>query len=87
MVLMSALWSNPMTGLLLLAPLIEKTGNILGKEFNSIVIKSVDFRTNLVSVGITPAAATIANILVLGWAVAMLFQFFQIRKIFLKAYW
>ena len=80
MVLMSALWSNPMTGLLLLAPLIQKTGNILGKEFNSIVIKSVDFRTNLVSVGITPAAATIANILVLGWAVAMLFQFFRYAR-------
>lgn len=80
MVLMSALWSNPMTGLLLLAPLIQKTGNILGKEFNSIVIQSVDFRTDLVSVGITPAAATIANILVLGWAVAMMFQFFRYAR-------
>lgn len=80
MVLMSALWSNPMTGLLLIAPLIQKIGNILGEEFNSIVFSSVDFRTDLISVGITPAAATIANILVLGWAVAMLFQFFRYAR-------
>lgn len=80
MVLMSALWSNPMTGLLLIALLVQKTGNIIGKEFNSIVIQSVDFRTNLISIGITPAAATIANILVLGWAVAMMFQFFRYAR-------
>lgn len=80
MILMSALWSNPMSGLLLLAPLIQKTGNILGQEFNSIVIESVDFRTDLISIGITPAAATIANILVLGWVVAMMFQFFRYAR-------
>lgn len=80
MVLMSALWSNPMTGLLLLAPLIQKTGNIIGREFNNIVIQSVDFRITLISIGITPAAATIANILVLGWAVAMVFQFFRYAR-------
>lgn len=80
MLLMSALWSNPMTGLLLLVPLIEKTGNIIGREFNSAVIESVDFRVTLVSIGITPAAATIANILVLGWAAALVFQFFRYAR-------
>lgn len=80
MLLMSALWSNPMSGLLLLAPLIQKTGNTLGNEFNNAVIDSVDIRVNLISIGITPAAATIANILVLGWAVAIIFQFFRYAR-------
>lgn len=80
MLLMSALWSNPMTGLLLLVPLIERTGDVIGREFNNAVIESVDFRVTLVSVGITPAAATIANLLVLGWAAALVFQFFRYAR-------
>ncbi len=80
MLLMSALWSNPMAGLLLLVPLIERTGDVIGREFNNAVIESVDFRITLISAGITPAAATIANLLVLGWAAALVFQFFRYAR-------
>lgn len=80
MLMMSALWSNPMSGLIIFAPLIQKTGNILGEEFNRAVMESVDFRINLISIGITPAAATIANILVFGWIIALVFQFFRYAR-------
>lgn len=80
MLLMSASWSNPGVGLLFLAPLVKHTGAILGEEFNNAVYESVDIRFQLVSFGITPAAATIANLLVLGWAVAMTLQFFRYAR-------
>lgn len=80
MLLMSASWSNPGVGLLFLAPLVKRTGTILGEEFNKAVYESMDIRFQLVSFGITPAAATIANLLVLGWAVAMTLQFFRYAR-------
>lgn len=77
MLLMSAFWSNPATGLLFAAPFISKMGDIVGEEIRNILYNSVSFVWQTVATEISPVAATVANILVFGWTVAVLVQFFR----------
>lgn len=77
MLLMCAFWSNPATGLLFAAPFISKTGNIISEEIRKIVYNSVNFFWQTVAAGISPVTATVANVLVFGWIVAVLVQFFR----------
>ena len=79
MLLMSAFWSNPASGLLIIAPFVSKLGDILGIEIQQLVDQSFvfDFRWQLVAMGIPPVAAGIANILLFGWAVSMGVQFMR----------
>lgn len=80
MLLMSAFWSNPASGLLFIAPLISKAGDVLGVEMQKVLYRSLDFRWQLAAFGISPAAATVANILMFGWAVSMAVQFLRYAR-------
>lgn len=75
--LMSAFWSNPAAGLLFAAPFISKMGNIVGQEITDILYNSMDFFWKTVAFNISPAATTVANVLIFGWTVAVLAQFFR----------
>lgn len=75
MALMSASWSNPGTGLLFIAPFVSKIGSILGERFQEMFYESFNVQLQLVALGLPPVVATITNILIFGWAVAMLVQF------------
>lgn len=79
MLLMAAFWSNPASGLLIIAPFVSKLGDILGIEIQQLMNQSFafDFRWQLVAIGIPPVAAAIANILLFGWAVSMAVQFMR----------
>ena len=77
MLLMSAFWSNPATGLLFAAPFISKMGDIVSEEIKELLYYSMSFVEQLAANIISPAAATLANILVFGWTVSMLVQFFR----------
>lgn len=75
--LMSAFWSNPGTGLLLLAPFIKRLGDVLGEEISSRLYATVDFSLQLAAWGIPPVSAALAYILFSGWAIALLVQVFR----------
>ncbi len=75
MALMAASWSNPGTGLLFIAPFISQIGSILGTQFQEMFYETFNVQLQLVALGLPPVAATIANVLIFGWAVAMLIQF------------
>lgn len=77
MLLMSAFWSNPATGLLFAAPFISRLGDVLGYEIQNTVLSTMDEFWHSLSIDIPPIAATIANILVLGWAIALTLQFLR----------
>ena len=77
MLLLSAFWSNPATGLLFAAPFISRLGNVLGYEIQNTVLSTMDEFWHSLSLDISPIAATIANILVLGWAIALTLQFLR----------
>lgn len=72
--LMAASWSNPAAGLLLLAPLVNRAGKILGEEINARLYSTVDKTLHLAAWGIPPLAAGLGNLLAAGWAAAMLAQ-------------
>ena len=75
--LMSAFWSNPGTGLLLLAPFVQRIGSILGEEIQQRLYSTVDISLQLEAWGIPPASAALAYILLAGWAIALVVQLFR----------
>lgn len=75
--LMAASWSNPGTGLLLLAPFVNRVGQVLGQEIGERLYATVDLRLQLAALGLPPAAATLAGLLTAGWGIAMLVQLFR----------
>lgn len=74
MLLMTASWANPASGLLILSPFIKQAGEILGEQFSEFFYNNVNITYRLITIGISPATAAIANILIIGWAVAMVVQ-------------
>lgn len=75
--LMSAFWSNPGTGLLLVAPFIKRMGDVLGEEISQRLYSTVDLSLQLAAWGIPPASAALAYLLFAGWAIALLVQLFR----------
>lgn len=75
--LMSAFWSNPGTGLLLLAPFVQRVGSILGKEIQEKLYATVDISLQLAAWGIPPASAATAYLLFAGWVIALIVQLFR----------
>lgn len=79
--LMCAFWSNPATGLLFLAPVISRLGDIAGNELTENLLRTqADFRLRLIALHIPPATAGAASVLLIGWAVSMLVCFFRYAR-------
>lgn len=79
--LMSALWSNSTTGLLIMSLFINKVGKILGQEALDRLYSTVDIRLKIIAFGVPPLTATIAYILILGWLVAFIVQLFKCSRL------
>lgn len=73
--LMSASWSNPVTGLLISAPAINRMGKILGEELSEKLYSKVDLSERLVAIGIPPLAAGVTYSFVIFFVVATMVQF------------
>lgn len=81
-VVMALTGSNAAVGLLTVAPLINRVGQLLGQEITPDVVGLVE---RLVSLGLPPILRVIANALVIGWAVSALriflrYQGFRSRR-------
>lgn len=77
LLLMSASWSNPGAGLLLLAPFIHRVGTVLGEEISDRLYSTVDLSLQFAALGIPPAAAGLAYLLICGYAALLLVQLFR----------
>ena len=75
--LMGLTWSNSITGLLLFAPFVKNSGVILGQEYSNRLYEGVNIAVYIASIGLPPATAYIAGILVFGYAVALIVQIFR----------
>lgn len=73
--LMAASWSNPASGLLLAAVLLNHAGRLVGQELTERLYATVNQSYMLVTLGIPPATAFLGYLLAAGWAVAFLNQF------------
>ena len=74
---MAATWSNSITGLLIFAPFISRAGTVLGEEFSAKLYEGINLGVYLAAIGLPPAAAYIAGILVFGYVVAYFVQVFR----------
>lgn len=79
-VLMSATWSNSLTGLLVLAPFIKNIGNIFGDQYSKIIYNNFDLSSYIILRGLPPLSAAIASVLILSWAAAFIILFFRYYK-------
>ncbi len=72
---MAAIWSNPVSGLLIISPFINNTGKVVGEELQNQLIESFDLSKYLVYIGVPPTAAFIAYILIFCYAVSVCADF------------
>lgn len=77
MLFLAASWSNSAAGLLLAVPFVNQLGKILGEDFAQRIYGVATVGEMLLAVGIPPLFATVAWILLAGWAVAFLSKVFR----------
>lgn len=69
---LSLISSNSLTGVLFLSTLISQSGNLLGQEFEQMLMDNLTRIMEVLAFGIPPIAAVIAYVLIGGWAIAFL---------------
>ena len=77
-ILMSAFWSNPVTGIIFIVPVISNVSKIIGSDMAQRIIRgSIDQQWKIIAMWISPAAALLASIILLSWAISMLNVFLR----------
>lgn len=76
--LICASWANPVASLLLVVPLINSVGKIVGEEIKQRIYATVQFSEILVRHGIPPVAALLSYLLVVMFLIAFLAKFFEL---------
>ena len=84
--LMAAIWSNPVSGFLILSPVVNNIGKIVGSELKTQLISSFDFSKYLVYIGISPTTAFIAYFLIVCYLVSVAADFFRTSNFTCTAY-
>ena len=85
--LISILWANPVTIILIAIPFIKQTGKILGDEISKRLYSGLDMTFYLISLGISPVIAGIIFITFSLFILTVLINFFRysnFKTIFLK---
>lgn len=72
---MSAIWSNPVSGLLLISPFIRNAGKVVGDKLREELIQSFDLSAYLVYIGLPPTTAIIAYFLLFCYMVSVITDF------------
>ncbi len=75
--LLSLFTSNSLGGLLLVAAFVNNLGDIAGRELSRRVFHTLDNIGRLLTFGIPPAAAMLGYLILFGWGVAFLAEFFR----------
>lgn len=74
---MSAIWSNPVSGLLIIAPFIRNLGKITGENLSTELFESFDFSAYLIYIGIPPTTAIITYFLLICYVVSVFADFIR----------
>lgn len=73
-VFMALTWSNVVTGLLILAPFINRIGTVLGEEYSDKIYEQMDLTEYFVRFGLPPALASIAGLLIASYIISVIIQ-------------
>ncbi len=83
---MAAIWSNPVSGFLILSPLVNNTGKIIGEQLRDDLIANFDFSRYFIYPGINPTAAFAAYFLLVCYSVSVITDFFRTANFTCTAY-
>lgn len=72
---MASIWSNPISGILIISPLIRSIGKIAGEQMSMALIESFDLSVYLMYIGLPPTTAIIAYFLLFCYAVSVCADF------------
>ena len=84
MLFLAASWSNSAAGLLLAVPFVNQLGKIIGEDVARRIYDVATVGQMLLAIGMPPLIASVAWILLAGWAVAFLSKLFRHARF--KAY-
>lgn len=74
---MSAIWSNPVSGILIIAPFIRNVGKVAGDNLRDELIESFDFSAYLIYIGLPPTTAIIAYFMLFFYVVNVFTNFIR----------
>lgn len=77
---LSILNSNSLAGIVFIATFISQSGELLGAEFSRLLIDTFEETTRSLAFGIPPAAAALAYLLLVGWAVGFIRTFLRYKN-------
>lgn len=77
---LSLISSNSFTGVLFISALISQSGQILGNEFENLIVNNFTKTAEILAVGIPPAAAIVALLIGLGWLVSFVLNIVRYAK-------
>ena len=80
--LLSALTSNSLAGILLASAAISHIGNLMGYQLSEHIYGTLEQLTRLAAFGIPPAAAALAYLLLSGWLLAFLSNFTRLQNLY-----
>ena len=83
---MAAIWSNPVSGFLILSPLVSNTGKIIGEQLRDELINNFNLSRYLVYIGINPTAAFVTYVLLVCYSVSVLTDFIRTANFTCTAY-
>lgn len=80
-ILLSAFWSNPITGLIFIVPVLSKSGQIVGTELTTNLIHdSLNSDKNVLALYFSPAVSAIITIIISCWVISVLMVFLRYAR-------
>ncbi len=81
-IILSALTSNSLAGILLASAAISRVGDLMGREFSERIYGTLEQLARLAAFGVPPAAAALAYLLLGGWALAFAANLIRNKNLF-----
>jgi putative membrane protein len=76
-ILMAGSWSNTLTGLLILAPMLYRLSSAAGTALRDYFLNKMDISYYIIKIGVPPALSGLAVVLIMGWVIAYIVQLFR----------
>ncbi len=83
-IILSALTSNSLAGILLASAAISRIGDLMGKEFSERIYGTLEQLARLAAFGVPPAAAALAYLLLGGWTLAFITNLIRNKNLFVS---
>lgn len=74
---MASIWSNPVSGILIIAPFVYNTGKVAGERLSTQIFEKFDLSAYLIYIGLPPTTAIIAYFLLVCYIISVIADFIR----------